>query len=530
MASSNAGRRGGGAQILTAVDIGSTAVRVVQIEATKEHVRILRKGSASLAPDTWDKLPATRAQLAAAIKEAMTAAGALGSRVITALPRRMVTLKHARLPHGTPDQIDGMVRFEAQQYIPFAIEEVVLDYRVLSDESDDMVTVMVVAARKSLAQELLAAFEAAGVEVESISVSALALAELIAGAAVPTAVLEVDSGEIELAVVTAGRLLFCRSATVHHTNDPEHDRIALTAEVARSLTAYQNEHRALPVSQILVTGAAPDLPAIEAALSNHLETAVRRMTSDLVPPAQPEAGAFAAAVGLALQATGKSIAGVNLVPPEREERRIASRQRTQKLIAACVALLALALGAWSITKQVQRSEQERAAAAKANRSLEAAMKKLKSVQAEHDNVVKDYETVRNGLDRSEPAVDVLKAVSDSIPKGRALYLTQLTYDRTGTVTVHGNSLSETAATDLVVALQGNKAFKEVRLGYLGDAQTDQSGPQAAAAMLSPDAAAQRRMTFIIQCRTHTQPAPTTPATSARTASTRVTARSTGAVP
>ena len=123
-------------------------------------------------------------------------------------------------------------------------------------------------------------------------------------------------------------------------------------------------------------------------------------------------------------------------------------------------------------------------------------------QLEHDKITKTYGLVSASMGRDKPAVDILKAISDCVPKGNALHLTQLTFDRTGTVSLHGMSKSEVAATDFVLALQASGAFLDVRLPYLGDAQaeTTPTTTTAAAAAAAPKPKPGENMSFIISCR------------------------------
>src|SRR5207237_10544348 len=106
---------------------------------------------------------------------------------------------------------------------------------------------------------------------------------------------------------------------------------------------------------------------------------------------------------------------------------------------------------------------ERAAAARENRKLDVMDNALKRVRTVHDQRLKTFQTVSSGLGRGVAAVDVVKAISDAVPKDGGVYLTQFAFERAGAVTLHGNARNETAATDLVVALQGSGEFNDVRL-------------------------------------------------------------------
>lgn len=496
MATHSIPRRSGHAARVVAIDIGSACVRAVEVERRGLEARLLKRGMAPISPGCWDDLAAARESLAQAIRSALAAGGIMASEVVTALPRRLVTLKCARLPHAAPEQIRGMVQFEAQQYIPFSLEEVVLDHQIVSDETEEMTTVMIVAARRALVENLLAVFDRAGLEVTRLSVSALALAEHAQNGGLPIGLLDVEPGEMDLAVVSAGRLLFARAAALPGAADRE----ALAGEVARSLVAYQNEYRAQPVNRLLIAGSVDDLADVEGVLGSLLEVPVGRMNGRLLPAADPDALGYATALGLALGANGQGISRINLIPASRAERKVAARRRAHALVAAALLVLAAVVGVVWLRQSLAAQREERVQAVRENRRLEVAQAAHERVRTEHDRLAKTHKTVLTGLARDTAAVDVLKALSDAIPKDKNLHLTQFAFERGGSIVIHGSARTETAATDLLLALQASGAFTEVRLGYLGDAKAEATGSDSTTSAALPAVPSSAKTSFTITCK------------------------------
>ncbi len=484
-----------------AVELGPTAVRVVEVEITGASVRLLKRGIAPLPAGCWEDLPAMRDRVAQAIRTALSGAGITASHVVASLPRRVVTLKYAKLPHAEPDQIRGMVQYEAQQYIPFPIDDVVLDHEIVSDETDEMTTVMIVAARRSLVEELLAAFDSIGIGLSRITVSSLGLAEHAQDNPMPVALLDVSPGSMDMAVVSDGRMIYSRSAALAESNGSgEIDAGAfLAGEVARSLAAYQTEHRGKSVSGVQIACPPGDAAALQASLEGLLEIPVTKVHSSLLAAGDVEALAYATSIGLAASA---DVAGnrLNLIPRSRAEKKLVAKRRAQTgagmIVAAIAALAAIVFISHSLSEQ--RLENSRAF--KENQRADTAQQAVNRVKVSHDKLVRTYQTLIGGLDRKTPVVEVLKSVSDSVPNNGGIHLTQLSVERTGTISLHGNAKNETAATDLVLALQGAGPFTEVRLGYLGDAQTEVTGPGAPGAAAAPKAKPGENMTFIVTCK------------------------------
>ncbi len=488
-----------------AVVLGSTTVRAVELEFVHDEARLLKRGLAPLPANCWENLTGASDKVAAAIRTALSAGGITATRVITALPRRLVTLKYAHLPHATPEQVESMVQFEAQQYIPFPLEEVVLDHQILSEESDELTTVMIVAARRTLVEDLLSIFDRAGLEVAQISVSALALVEHVWNSSQPVGLLNLEPGEMELVVVSDGRPLFTRATVLGKTPVGLPEAQVLAGEVTRSLSAYQNEYRTRPVDQLLLTGPPTCLSGVQEALSDLLTIPVERMSGRLLPSTDPDSLGYAVASGLALQWEGRGVGHIDLVPASRTERKIAAQRRVNAVAVSVLLLAVVAVVIVMVTQSLSAQRDEHIQAVRENRRLEIAENALNRTKTEHDGILQTYQTVAAGLGRRTPTVDVVKAVSDAVPKGNNLYLTQLTFERGGQLSIHGNALKESAAIDLVIGLQKSGAFSEVHVGDLGDAQaTALSGGQASAG--SDASKSQNSNTsFLIICRMNELP-------------------------
>jgi type IV pilus assembly protein PilM len=488
---------------VVAIDIGTDSVHAVEVHFEPEP-RIVKRGSANLPSPVWEELALHKDALTLAVKTAMASAGISATQVMTVIPRRMATLKYARLPHAEADQIRSMVEFEAQQYVPFPLEEVVIGHQVVSDDMDEMMTVMIVAARLSLVETLLSVFDKVGLEVSHISVSALALAEHARGAALPVALLEADGPELDLAVVNADKLLFSRAASLNGTRAISGTYgEQLTAEIARSLAAYQNEHRSAPVSRVLIAGPASNFSDFQQALDGLLDIPVGPLTSPLLPASDPSSAAYAVASGIALQAGGGGISSINLVPPSREERKVAARKRTNSLVALLAVAVVAGAAIVFVKGLLDSQTQERKDAEAANRKLNIAKSAVSRTNGEYDRVRKSYEIVSGGMGRKKPMVDVVKAVSDALPRGGGVYLTQLSFERGATLTVHGNAATEVAATDLVIALQSSGAFRDVRLNYLGDSSVDlpaSTGPKTASTTTAAATKPAGPMSFLVTAK------------------------------
>jgi type IV pilus assembly protein PilM len=162
---------------LIGLDIGSSSVKIVELsEASKGVVRLERYAieplpRGAVVDGNIDKIEV----VAEAVKRAWKRAGGKLRNVSMALPASAVITKRIALPANLrEDELEMQVESEANQYIPFALDEVSLDFQVLGGipNAPDDVEVLIAASRKEKVEDRVAVAQAAGlkpviVEVES---------------------------------------------------------------------------------------------------------------------------------------------------------------------------------------------------------------------------------------------------------------------------------------------------------------------------------------------------------------------------
>lgn len=112
-----------------------------------------------------------------AVKRAVRRMGAGVKQVAVALPASAVITKKIVLPEGLREQdMELQVESEANQYIPFPLDEVNLDFQVVgpSPASLDDVEVLIAASRKEKVEDRVAAAESAGLKVSIVDVESFA--------------------------------------------------------------------------------------------------------------------------------------------------------------------------------------------------------------------------------------------------------------------------------------------------------------------------------------------------------------------
>jgi type IV pilus assembly protein PilM len=151
------------------LDISTTAVKLVELsEAGKGRLRVERYVIESLPKDAvTDGNIANFDQVADTVRTAWKKLGSRIKNVVLALPSSAVISKKILAPANLKGiDLENQVETEANQVIPFSLDEVNLDFQVLgpSPSGPDDVQILLAAARKEKVEERVAAVEAAGLK------------------------------------------------------------------------------------------------------------------------------------------------------------------------------------------------------------------------------------------------------------------------------------------------------------------------------------------------------------------------------
>jgi type IV pilus assembly protein PilM len=173
---------------LIGLDISSSSVKLVELGRDKSGVLVLEHCGIEPLERGWvvDGNVEKFDEVAEAMRRVVKKTGTRTKNVAMALPPSAVITKKIVLPAGLSDQdLEAQVEAEANQYIPFSLDEVSLDFCVLgpSTTSAGDVEVLIAASRREKVQDRQGLAEAAGlkpviVDVESYA-SRLAAGRLI---------------------------------------------------------------------------------------------------------------------------------------------------------------------------------------------------------------------------------------------------------------------------------------------------------------------------------------------------------------
>ncbi|HJV06167.1 pilus assembly protein PilM [Paludibacterium denitrificans] len=163
---------------LLGLDISSTAVKLVELTRAGKNYQIERYVIEALPKDAVSEGNLVEIEsIADTIRKAWKRLGSSTKNVAVAIPTSMAIYKKLLVPISQSDDMEGLIESEANQIIPFPLEEVNLDYQVLgpSPASAEDLEVLLCAARKEKVEERVAAVEMAGLHAHIVDVESFAM-------------------------------------------------------------------------------------------------------------------------------------------------------------------------------------------------------------------------------------------------------------------------------------------------------------------------------------------------------------------
>src|SRR5688572_32839683 len=160
------------------LDVGSSAVRAVELSKSKAGYQMTGFAYEQLGPDSVvDGAIMDSRAVANAIKKILAEGGFKAKGTAAGVSGHSVIVKRVVLPVATEEDIEASLQFDAEQYIPFGMSEVNIDYQVVgpADGPDPGMEVLLVAAKKEKIQNHTNVISMAGRSADVVDIDAFAL-------------------------------------------------------------------------------------------------------------------------------------------------------------------------------------------------------------------------------------------------------------------------------------------------------------------------------------------------------------------
>lgn len=164
---------------LIGLDITTSSVKLIELGAIGGQYRV-ESYAAEATPQNSvnEKAVVDPTSVGDAVRRAVKRSGARSRECAIAISGDAAITKIIQMPGSLAEnELEGQVELQADQYIPFPMEEVSYDFEVLgpSEQDPDMVDILLVATRTENVEQRQAAVEAAGLKARIVDVEAFAL-------------------------------------------------------------------------------------------------------------------------------------------------------------------------------------------------------------------------------------------------------------------------------------------------------------------------------------------------------------------
>ena len=300
------------------LDIGASSVKAVEIalKSKDKGFELRSLGQASLPSEAIVQGAFLNSSaIVDAIREAFDTGRISGKDVAASVSGHSVIVKRVNLPQMSREELEDQIQWEAEQYIPFDVNEVNLDFQILdSNEEEGQMDVLLVAAKKDLIDDYCQVISEAGLNPVAID---------IAGFAIQNAY-ELNYGQDPEAVVALVNI----GAQVVNINVLRNGIPAFTRDIMTGGSQYTEEiQKALSVSfdeaERIKMGGPEDADQAQSVIPQEVEQAMRSVSETVIGEIARSLDFFAATSADArisnvlLSGGGSKIAGFTAAFAER---------------------------------------------------------------------------------------------------------------------------------------------------------------------------------------------------------------------
>jgi type IV pilus assembly protein PilM len=203
-----------------ALDIGSTFIKLVQLKGSNKNYQLAKFGMVPLPPEVIVEGAVMDAgRVVEAIKELLATQKVTTKEVVISVSGSSVIIKRVSVADMTDEELAESIKWEAEQYIPFSIDDVNVDFQKLGPgAAEGQADVLLVAVKKDKINDYVNLVKEVGLEPVVLDVDAFALAnmhelnyDIESGT---TALLNIGASVMNINILKDGMSIFTRDITV----------------------------------------------------------------------------------------------------------------------------------------------------------------------------------------------------------------------------------------------------------------------------------------------------------------------------
>ncbi len=302
------------------IDISSTGIKLVELSKTRSGYALTSMARVALPRDAIvENTIIDSTAVSNALIEAVKLAKPSSKNVVLAVSGNAVIIKTIQVAATTEFDLEAQIEFEADQHVPYDVDDVFLDFFIQGISADDpeMIDVVLVACKREVIEDYQLVLNEAGLHAKVVDCAVFALesaAEITDEHSVASeaeqllpdedaevnALINIGANMMNINVLINGRMAFVRdqfyggqnlteeiqkahNMSYHnaeqlkvnnfsdiHADALEHFYVGLTSELVRSLDFYSASRAEFPVRKLFLCGGCALLPNITTELEQRL--------------------------------------------------------------------------------------------------------------------------------------------------------------------------------------------------------------------------------------------------------------------
>jgi len=227
------------------IDIGSSSVKLVQLKKQKGVYHLESFGMAPLPSETIvDNTIMDSTSIKEAVKNLLESQKIKTKNVVTSMSGNSVIIRKILLPMMSEEELESAIQWEAEQYIPFELSDVNLDFQIIGPSKEDpsQMNILLVAAKKDVVNDLAMIFKELGLTPQVMDVDCFALENIfeynyeIADEAI-VGLINMGANAINVNVIKNGHSVFTRDIQVggNMFNEEIQKRMGLSSDDAEKV-------------------------------------------------------------------------------------------------------------------------------------------------------------------------------------------------------------------------------------------------------------------------------------------------------
>lgn len=501
------------------IDIGQDSIKLVQLRQTKTGIQLSRvkvlktEITPSLARAERENIIAER------VSEIIRDVNVGKSPLTIATPGISAFIRYIKLPPVSQSRLQQIIGYEAQQQVPFPLEEVIWDYQILKTAGKSETTVILVAIKSEVVEKLLNVIGSRGLDASAVEHRPLALYNCVRlneeTEGDVTIIIDVGATATDLSIEREGELCWTRSARIggqditeaiqnaFHTSFEEAEKLKrdkgiiylsedeeksaegeskrlweamrpvvqeMGTELQRSVSYFHSQLEGERIDKVLLTGGCSRLRNFDSFIREQLGTDVKKLDPLKKIAFSPEVlegedleSELGVAIGLALRSIGRGFSTIDLLPKVLIVRRELQKKRVYLMLSGLSMALMLGVSATFAVQnhnvmqlQVQNISDEL-------KQYERYDSDIRKIKAEQKKVQKKIDILKALVVSRDYWPNILLEFSRILPDNTVLTSISILDEEKELLELKGRTTDFDAVTHFISCLEQSSFFRSVEV-------------------------------------------------------------------